>query len=151
MAVIQPRGFLFSILKDFSENDYYMEITANPTICRGKDEYGVLVRVSSIQDLFRFALTCDGHARLDRVLKGQASASIPPVLNSAVPPGAPSRSRLGVWVKGDELRFYINGQHLFDIRDASLLNGGLGVFTRAGGEDRVTVNFSDMIIYSLLD
>jgi hypothetical protein len=151
MAVTQPRGFLFSILKDFSENDYYMEITANPTICRGKDEYGVLVRVSSSQDLFRFALTCDGHARLDRVLKGQASASVPPILSAAVPPGAPSRSRLGAWAKENELRFYANGQHLFDIKDASLLNGRLGVFTRAGGEDSVTVNFSDLIIYSLLD
>ncbi|OGO28454.1 MAG: hypothetical protein A2Z16_09405 [Chloroflexi bacterium RBG_16_54_18] len=151
MAVTQPRGFLFSILKDFSEKNYYLEIAANPTICRGKDEYGVLVRVSSSQDFFRFALTCDGHARLDRVLNGQASASVPPVLSAAVPPGAPSRSRLGIWVKGNELRFYVNSQHLFDIRDTSLLEGGLGVFARAGGDDSVTVNFSDLIIYNLLD
>lgn len=149
LTVYQPRAYLYSLLQDFSAGDYYLEVSANPTICRSSDEYGVLLRVSSAQDLFRFALTCDGRARLDRVLKGQASASNPPLLSGAIPPGAPSTSRLAVWVKGNELRFYANGRSLFGVKDSSLQGGTIGVFVRAGSDDSMTVNFFDLIIYSL--
>lgn len=151
LGVSRPRGFLFSRLSDFDARDFYLEVSANPTICRGKDEYGILLRLASPQDFFRFALTCDGHARLDRLLKGEASASVPPTLSAAVPPGAPSRSRLAVWVRGGEYRFIANGQLLFTIEDASLPQGGIGLFARAAGEDHVAVNFSELIIYSLLE
>ena len=151
LAVSSPRGYLYSLLQGFSQGDFYLEITANPTICRGNDEFGVLLRASSMQDFFRFALTCDGHARIDRVLKGQASAPIPPSLSGAVPPGAPSRSRLGIWAKGKELRFYANNQHLFHLKDSSMPEGSLGVFARAGTEDSMTVNFSELVIYALIE
>lgn len=151
LTVSRPRGFVFSLLSGFTESDYYLEITANPTICRASDEYGLLVRVNSRQDLFRFALTCDGRARLDRLLKGQASASVPLVRSGSVPPAAPSFSRLGIWVRKNEIRCIVNGSHLFQIKDTSLQGGGVGIFTRAAGDDVVTVNFSDLIIYSLVE
>jgi hypothetical protein len=151
LSVSSPRGYINTLLEDFIQDDFYLEITASPTICRGNDEYGVLLRVSSAQDFFRFALMCDGHARLDRILNGQASSSIPPAVSGAIPPGAPSSSVLGIWARGKELRFYANGQYLFDLKNATLLGGGLGLFARAGGEDNMTVNFTNLVLYSLPD
>jgi len=67
-------------------------------------------------------------------------------MSGAIPPGAPSTSRLAVWAKGKEMRFYANGEYLFTVSDRSLASGNLGVFIRSAGEDDVTVSFSDLII-----
>lgn len=149
LAVSQPRAYLFSLRQETALGDFYLEINASPSICRDGDEYGLLVRVSSLQDFLRFGLTCRGEARLDRVVNGDASAPQPPAFYGAIPPGAPSTSRLGVWARGKELRFYANGQYLFSVRDPGLLKGSLGVYARAAGDNPMTVNFSSLTIYNV--
>lgn len=149
LAVSQGRGYLSSLRHGTNLGDFYLEISASPSICRAADEYGVLLRMASMQDFLRFALLCNGQARLDRILGGQASSPVPPEPHAAVPRGAPSASRLAVWALGKEMRFYANGQYLFSVRDGSLLSGGLGVFARAAGEGAVTVNFSDLAVYQV--
>lgn len=149
LSVSQPRGYLFSLREEPTLGDFYAEITASPTICRGEDQYGLLIRVTSPQDLFRFGLSCDGRARVERLFQGQASAPQPPTYSGAVPLGAPSQSRLAVWLRGREMRFYANNEHLFSVSDPSIPVGLLGVYVRAAGEDMVTVNFSDLQVYQL--
>ena len=147
LAINQPRGYLYSLRQDTTLSDFYVEITASPSICRGDDEYGLLLRVSPSLNFYRFSLTCFGAVRLDRFLNGQASSPQPPIMSGAVPPGAPSSSRLAVWAMGAEMLFYVNGEYLFAAHDTVLLNGGLGVFARASSEDVVTVNFSQLAVY----
>jgi hypothetical protein len=147
LGVSQPPGYLYSLRRDTTLDDFYIEITASPSICRGKDEYGLLLRVSPTSDFFRFGLNCAGEARLDRYLAGQASSPQPPTPNGVVPPGAPSSSRLAVWAVQRDLRFYVNDVFLFSIRDASLPEGGIGLYVRATGTEAVTVNFSDLKVY----
>jgi len=147
LVVNQPRGYLFSLRQETALRDFYLEVTASPSICRGADEYGLLVRLVSLQDFYRFGLTCRGEARLDRLIGGEASSPNPPELSGAVPPGAPSTSRLAVWAQGKEMRFYANGQYLFTVSDPVLQVGGLGVYARASGEDSMTVDFSDLDVY----
>jgi hypothetical protein len=147
LVVTQPRGFLYSLQQEVGLGDFYLEITASPSICRGEDEYGLLLRVVSMMDYYRFGVNCRGEARVDRLVGGDASSPQPPLLSGAVPPGAPSTTRLAVWALGKELRFYANGQFLFAVRDPVLLNGGVGVYARATGPDSLTVNFSDLNVY----
>jgi hypothetical protein len=147
LAVNQPRGYLFSLRQETALSDFYLEITASPSICRGEDEYGLLVRLVSLQDFYRFGLTCRGEARLDRLIGGEASSPFPPEFYGSVPPGAPSTSRLGVWAQGKEMRFFVNGQYLFTVSDPVLQVGGLGVYARASGDDSMTVNFSGLDVY----
>ena len=147
LVVSQPRGYLYSLRQETALSDFYLEITASPSICRGADEYGLLVRLVSLQDFLRFGLNCRGEARLDRLSGGEASSPFPPEVSGAVPPGAPSTSRLAVWALGKELRFYVNGQYLFTVSDPVLRVGGLGVYARASGDDTMTVNFSDLDVY----
>jgi len=147
LVVSQPRGYLYSLRQETALSDFYLEITASPSICRGADEYGLLVRLVSTQDFLRFGLNCRGEARLDRLSGGEASSPFPPEISGAVPPGAPSTSRLSVWALGKELRFYVNGQYLFTVSDPVLQVGGLGVYARTSGDDSMTVNFSDLDVY----
>jgi hypothetical protein len=147
LGVSQPPGYLYSLRRDTALDDFYLEITASPSICRSKDEYGLLLRVSPNSEFFRFGLTCAGEARLDRYLAGQAASLQPPAPNGAIPPGAPSSSRLAVWAVQRDLRFYVNGVFVFSVRDASLPGGGVGLYVRAAGPEMVTVNFSDLKVY----
>ncbi len=149
LAMDKPEGYLYSLRQQTELDDFYLEITASPSLCKGADEYGLLLRVSPALEFYRFSLTCDGHLRLDKYFQGKASSPQPPILSGAVPPGAPSSSRLGVWASGREMRFYVNGEFQFSVRDPSLPSGGLGVFIRSAGDNAVTVSFSDLQVYHL--
>ncbi|MBN2147177.1 MAG: hypothetical protein JW726_07295 [Anaerolineales bacterium] len=143
------RSYLFSVRSQPVFSNFYLELTASPSLCRAKDEYGLLLRVSPGLDYYRFSLACDGNLRLDRVVNGQASSPQPWLLSGAVPPGAPSTVRLGVWAYGSEMRFFVNDEYQFTVRDPLLTSGGVGVFARSAGDMAVTVNFSALEVYEI--
>jgi len=149
LAVSQPQGYLFSFRDEPVFEDFYAEITASPNICTGIDEYGLLFRYSSPRDFYRFSLSCDGQARLDKVVGGLPTSPQPWLPSSSVPSGAPSASRLGVWVRGDEMRFFVNDEFQFALTDRVLHQGMIGVFARSAGETAVTVSFSDLVIHQI--
>jgi hypothetical protein len=146
IAISGPRAYMTSLRDAPVLGDFYLEITASPNLCRQADEYGLLLRVNSDEDFYRFSLSCDGRVRLDRVVHGKASSPQPWVYSSDVPAGAPSSSRLAVWASGKEMRFFINGGYQFTVNDPLLPTGILGVFARSSGDLAVTVNFSDLVV-----
>jgi hypothetical protein len=151
IALKAPEARMSSVRSKPVLGSFYAEITASPTLCKGADEYGLLFRVSSPQDFFRFSLSCDGRARLDRVVGGTASSPQPWTEAGAVPPGAPSINRLAIWVNGREMHFFVNDIYLFSVSDPMLPQGTLGVFARSAGENAVTVSFSDLVVRNLKD
>jgi hypothetical protein len=146
IAIAEPKAYDYSVRQEPILGDFYLEITTSPTLCRGEDQYGLLLRMSSPGDFYRYALSCDGRVRLDRIVQGTASSPQPWTTSNAVPPGAPITSRLGVWVLGNEMRFFVNDQYQFTVNDPLLTTGNLGVFARSAGETAVTVNFSDLVV-----
>lgn len=146
IAISSKREYLFSVRSGLDFDDFFAEITANPNLCRGDDEYGMLVRVSPDLDYYRFSLSCDGHVRLDRIYQNEASSPQPWLPSGAVPPGAPSISRLAVWANGDEMRFFINDEYQFTVYDPLLNSGTFGVFARSSSDMAVTVNFYDLVV-----
>jgi hypothetical protein len=149
IAIGETNVYMFSVREEPIFTDFYLEITAEPSLCRDLDEYGILFRVSPSIDYYRYSLSCDGQMRLDRVSGGQASSPQPWMYSGSVPPGAPSSSRLGISVVGEEMSFYVNGRYQFSVSDPLLPSGGIGVFARSVNEKAVTVNFSDLIIYDV--
>jgi hypothetical protein len=151
LVISEPGAYEYTVRAEPILADFYAEITANPTLCRGLDEYGLLVRYNSPVDFYRFSLTCDGQVRLDRLVNGKASSPQPWMQSGSVPAGAPSFSRLAVWASGNEIRFFINDQHQFSVNDPLLLRGSLGLFARSAGDTDLTVNFSDLVVKELTD
>ena len=149
IAEENERAYLFSVREQPAFSDFYLEITASPTLCRGKDEYGLLLRVSPDLAYYRLSLACDGSIRLDRLVEGHVSSPQPWVYSGAVPPGAPSTVRIGVWAYGKELRFFVNDYYQFTVRDPLLYSGGIGVFARSASDMAVTVNFSSLEVYEI--
>jgi hypothetical protein len=146
IALSEPGAYAYSVRGQPVLSDFYLEITASPTLCRGTDEYGLLLRLNSDVDFYRFSLSCDGQVRLDKLAGGAASSPQPWTLSGSVPPGAPSISRLAVWAKGREMRFFVNEEYQFTVSDPTLAEGSLGVFARSDGDNAVTVSFSDLVV-----
>lgn len=142
---VQPGVYLISLHGELLLSDFYAEVTARPSLCRGEDSYGLLVRANAFTS-YRFAVVCNGHVRAERVSINQRMVLQPPVPSGDAPPGAPAEVRLGIWAVGREMRFFLNGHYQFTIQDASLNAGTLGVFVRAAGDTPVTVSFSDLVV-----
>jgi hypothetical protein len=147
LAITQPKGYLSSVSEGLFLTDLYAEITVSPSICSGMDEYGMLVRYEAPGYFYRFSLSCNGQVRLDRIIGGTAGSPQPWLPSASVPSAAPSSSRLGVWIKGKEMRFFVNDEFQFEVHDSYLNGGTLGVFARSAGETAVTVSFSDLVVY----
>ncbi|MGE5222735.1 MAG: hypothetical protein ACM3PY_09865 [Omnitrophica WOR_2 bacterium] len=146
VVVSEPKTYLYSVRKTPELSNFYLEITASPNLCQGMDEYGLLLRFSSPGDFYRFSLTCNAQIRLDRIAAGEASSPQTWMISGDVPPGAPSLCRLAVWAQGDELRFFVNDQFQFSVRDPMLKSGNIGVFARSSGNTIESVIFSDLVI-----
>jgi hypothetical protein len=151
IAIKGSKAYFFSVRQEPILTDFYAEITANPNLCKGADEYGLLLRVSETGDYYRFSLSCDSQVRLDRVIGSTASSPQPWLLSGDVPPGAPSISRLSVRAEGSEMLFFVNGQHQFTVVDPMLASGRIGIFARSTGANAVTINFSNLVIRTLED
>lgn len=151
IAVTQPRVTFTSLRQGYFPNDYYVEMSAVPSLCRSEDMYGLLLRATSEQDHYRFALNCAGQIRLDWVKGGQSIPIYNWMMSGQIQPGPIATPRLGVWVKGDEMRFFINDVFQFKAEQLAVTDGTLGVFGRAAGDTALTINFSDMRVWSLSD
>jgi hypothetical protein len=149
IAISKQRTYLSSLRITPLLADFYVEMTASANFCRGLDEYGLILRAASAQDFYRFGVTCDGQVRLDRIYRGQGSSPYPLQLSGAVPIGAPTMIRLGVWASGAEMRFFIDDEHQFTVLEGTIPSGVLGVFARSASDEPLTVNFSALSIWEI--
>ena len=149
LVLSKGNGYIYTLRKSPYLKNFYAEITTEVNLCRSQDEYGMLLRAASNSSYYRFALACNGTAKVERLLRGVLSLSIPPQINGAVPNGSPSISRLAVWAEGKELRFYANEQLLFSLSDRALGAGSIGVFVRTQQDSALSVNFSQLEVYEI--
>ena len=150
IAIAESGAYEYSVRKEPILSDFHIEITTNATLCQGEDQYGLLIRMASSGNFYRYALSCDGRVRLDRVIQGNATSPQPWIQNNAHPPGAPLPARMGVRLQGAEMHFFINDQYQFTVNDPSLLSGNIGVFARSRNENAVTVNFSELVVRDVI-
>ena len=144
---VQPGYYLASMRRELPLSDFYAEITARPSLCRGEDNYGLVVRgVGS--SFYRFVLTCDRQIRAERISGGTRLPIHDPV-PSGDAPGAPGEVRIGIWAVGSEMRLFLNGRFQFSVSDPSFPIGAFGVYVRSTGETPVTVSFSDLAVYEV--
>lgn len=142
---VQPGVYMISLQRNIIAGDFFAEITARPSLCRGEDEYGFLVRANAIT-YYRFSLTCDGQVHAERISLKERHELFEAVISGDVPLGAPGEVRIGVWAAGSELRLFLNGRFQFSFTDSNLSAGSMGVFAHATGETPLTVTFSDLVV-----
>lgn len=144
---VQPGYYLSSMRRELFMSDFYAEITARPSLCRGDDNYGIIVRgVGSY--FYRFVLTCNGEIRAERI-NGGTRLPIHEQVPSGDAPRPPGEVRIGMWAVGSEMRLFLNGRFQFSVSEPTFPSGGFGVFARATGDAAVSVTFSDFKVYDV--
>ena len=144
----EPDVYLVSMNRDVVLNDFYAEITARPSLCRGNDSYGIIIR-STGNSFYRFSLTCDSMVSMERIKNSVRLLMQEPTPSGDAPRGAPGEVRIGIWANGSEMRFFLNGRFQFSIKDPSTPSGSFGVFARGAGDTPVSVIFSDFTVYDV--
>ena len=143
----QPGIYLASMRQDLTLSDFYAELTARPSLCRGDDSYGIIIR-SAGASFYRFILTCNGMIYAERI-SGGVKLQIQEPVQSGDAPRPPGEVRIGMWAVGGEMRLFLNGRYQFSIYENTFPSGAFGVFTRAAGENPVSVTFADFEVYEV--
>jgi hypothetical protein len=145
--VVQPKYYLASMRHELIVSDFYAEITARPSLCRGEDNYGLVVRGIG-SSFYRFVIACNGQVRAERISGGTKLAIHEPVASGDAP-AAPGEVRIGVWAVGGDMRLFLNGRYQFSVTEGTFPSGGLGVFVRSAGDTPATITFSDLKVYDV--
>ncbi len=145
---VQPGIYLQSMRRDVALSDFYAEITARPSLCRGDDSYGIIIR-STGSSFYRFVLSCNRQVRAERISGGVRLPIQEAVLSGDAPPGAPGEVVIGIWAVGREMRLFLNGRFQFSVSEPTFPSGAFGVFARAAGDTSMSVTFSDLTVYDV--
>jgi hypothetical protein len=137
--------YLMSLNQELLVGDFYAEVLVHLNLCRGTDEYGLLVRAIPTS-YYRYTLTCNGDVQADRILNRARTPlkTLYPTLDA--PRGSPSEVKIAIWAVGGEMRFFLNDYYQFSVSDPVMPDGSLGFFVRASEDSPVTISFSDLII-----
>jgi len=144
---VQPGVYLASMRREVTLRNFYAEITARPSLCRGEDNYGLIVRGIG-SSFYRFVLACNGQVRVERI-SGGVRLPIQEPVPSGDAPGAPGEVRIGLWAVGSDMRLFLNGRYQFSVIEKTFPSGALGVFARSVGDTPLSVTFSDLTVYEV--
>jgi hypothetical protein len=147
---ISSQGVSIASLRSLPElDDFYAEATVDLSLCRGKDQYGMLFRAAPGENFYRFAVNCAGQVRLERS-RNASLTTLQNWLNSGdAPQGGPAVVKLGVWAVGSEMRFFLNDNFQFSAQDRYFRTGMLGFYAASGGTTSVLAAFSDLAAYTV--
>jgi hypothetical protein len=146
LAVNVPPVYLFSLHNKLQLTSFYAEVNVSVNRCEGSDAYGMLFRAAGNVDSYRYVLACDGRVRAERLQSSKVNVLQDWLPSGDVPPGAPGQVKLGVWVSGVELRFFLNGHYQFSVIDPVFHNGTLGLFVDAASPGGMNVSFSNLVV-----
>ena len=151
VIINEPSTYLRGYRQKPDLTTFFAQITASPNLCAGRDEYGLLFRVQGGETYYRFALSCDGRVRLEKIIAGSVFTLQPWMRSASVAIGAPSESTLQVLADNQEIRLFIDGALQFSVKDSEIQRGSLGVFARSTGETALTVSFSDLVVREVIE
>jgi hypothetical protein len=137
----QSKVYMISLRHELTASDYYIEITARPSLCRNEDSYGLLVRANAMS-YYRFSLSCNGNVFAERINGRKLEVLQTPLPSGDAPRGAPGEVRIGVWAVGSEMRLFLNGRYQFSVSNPNFPSGTIGVFVNSAGETPAVVSFS---------
>jgi len=146
--VAQPNIYIASLRRGVNLKDFYAEVTAHPSLCRGDDNYGLIVRATGTY-FYRFVLDCNRMISVERINSGTKLIIFPLTLSGDAPAGPPGEVKIGIWAVGSEMRLFLNDRFQFSVIDKSFPNGALGLFVRSAGDTPMSVTFSDLTVYDV--
>jgi len=95
--------------------------------CEDDDRYGFIVRAPSPNEGIIVQVACNRRYRIYQWQKGTFGLLRPWTFTGVLHPGGKTSNRLGVWMKGGRLRFYINRFLVTEVGGTWFFQGKFGV------------------------
>lgn len=150
LAVHQANSYYFVQSPAPAMASFFLEVNMRSELCNSGDEFGVMYRINSLKEHYRFALTCEGDARVSLLLESGEIALIPITQTYAAFPGLLVENQIGVWADRNSFRFFINGLEVFSVHDNTLDVGDFALFVRSRRNGQTTASFDKLIMRALL-
>jgi hypothetical protein len=148
-AISKQNASLTSISEHIIPANFYLEITAENTLCLPSDQVGILFWHESVNDFYRLLVDCSGRYRLELIQGGRAYVvydwETAPEINLAIP----STNRFGLWAHQGTFQLFINDAFQFEAQVAKNRSGNFGLFARTIAGTAMTVRFSDLEIFKV--
>jgi len=133
-------------------DDFYLEMTAEPGSCSGRDSFGVVLRASHIdigQEGYLFGISCDGRYSLRQWDGEELTKIVDWTPTDELQAGGGETYRLGIMAEGDRFTLYINGVMVHEISNSAYDEGMYGVFVSAANTPNFTVVVDEMAYWLL--
>lgn len=134
--------------------DYYLEITATPDDCSGRDRYGVVVGIPepAYNPNYLLRFSCDGYysfgffnSTIDNKFHFLQDWTKSNFINA----GPHQTNRMGFKAEGTHLSFYANGHFLSDLTEPDFAEGYIGLVVGSVTTANFTVRLSEIAIWKL--
>lgn len=149
LAVAKQNAYLISSSQHTLNNNFYLEITIQTSLCQPADQFGIIFWRQSQNDYYQISFDCSGQYRLELVQDGQSIVLHGWESASQMQPGYPAVNRVGLWVRQGQFRLYINDTFQFEESISRERTGELSIFARTVTGDALTVRFSDLKVYRI--
>jgi hypothetical protein len=123
--------------------DFYVEGTFQTVNCSGYDHYGLVTRAPNYTDGFGYYIgfSCNGAYMVEKWDSGGLGTIISWTADSHILAGPGQTNRIGVWMKGNEIKLYANGNLIKEFTDSTITTAGhYGIY--GGAVDSGTFSFN---------
>jgi hypothetical protein len=154
MVAKQANAFDGWTLTAWKLTNYYLEMTAAPDACSGRDRYGLVVGVPypANNPSYLLKVACDGYfsfGYFDNTVDNKFHYLKDWTKSPFVSAGAGQTNRVGFMAEGTHLSLYVNGHLLADLNEPSFGEGRFGLFVGAVNTPNFTVRVSEVAYWIL--
>lgn len=146
LAIPGPKSELVSLSTYRLPAEFFLEVTADASLCSTNDAYGVVFWRFSEMGTYTFLLNCQGQFRIERQINASFAVLLDWKVGSRIQPGSPSRHVISIWAKDGVVHFYVDGTPQYELQARNFLQGGLGLIARSASELPETVIFSNLSV-----
>jgi hypothetical protein len=134
--------------------NYYLEMTAAPDACSGRDRYGLVVGVPypANNPSFLFKVSCDGYysfGYFNNAVDNKFHYLKDWTKSAFLQAGAGQTNRVGLKAEGSHVFLYANGHLLTDLNEPSFGEGRFGLFVGSVNTPNFTVRVSEVAYWVL--
>lgn len=126
--------------------NFYLEVTADLSLCSTGDRYGITFWRDSDPGTFRLWVSCEGELKLEKLVGDRIDTLQEWITARHLQPGAPAQNKLAIEANNGILAIFVNDMLQFTYTTQKNLSGELGLIARSAGKNAETVIFSDLIV-----
>jgi len=144
-------GWAFPASQAKGDPAFYVQVTMQPIKLPNFYEYGLAFRVNSDSNFYNYVIDNNGQFILYSLINTEWNTLVGPTTSDLIQTGPDARNTLGVWVFGDYIELYLNGERVGYTVDSVHRTGDARVaaYTFSNSDGLMTIAFDDFVYLPL--